>query len=121
MRVKLVVRLLAADGALLAWAPIQAVSLNDGALWASQPFVGVGEQDGQAVTLSVHWPDVHVEVKTPLPAPFPISAGVQVAFEWAKVPMIRLGEPPEYLAPVTERGPVTIGVPVGSLGMVSPM
>ena len=119
MRVKLVVRLLAADGALLAWAPIQAIARGDGALWAMQPFAGYGEASGQAVTVSVHWPDVHVEVKTALPQSLAIQAGAVVTFAWGPAPMLRLGEPPTYLAPVTERGAVTIGVPVGSLTAAS--
>jgi hypothetical protein len=115
MRVKLVGRLLAADGTLLAWAPIIAEARGDGALWATQPFVGWGEATGEAVTVSVHWPDVHVEVRTPLPEPLRIQAGVPVTFAWGPAPMVRVGEPPASLPPVTERGPVAIGVPVGSL------
>jgi hypothetical protein len=119
MRVKLVVRLLSADGSLLAWSAMQAQAKQDGALWATQLFTGWGEQDGQAVTVSVHWPDVHVEVKTQLPEPIDIQAGSTVTIAWGSGPMLRLGEPPTYLAPVTERGAVTVGVPVGSLTAAS--
>jgi len=119
MQVKLVVRLLSADGSLLAWSAMQAQAKQDGALWATQAFTGWGEQDGQAVTVSVHWPDVHVEVKTPLPQPLVIREGSVVTFVWGPAPMLRLGEPPTYLAPVTERGAVTVGVPVGSLTAAS--
>jgi hypothetical protein len=118
MRVKLVVRLLSEDGTLLAWSPMYAVARGDGALWPTGPFVGVGEAQGEAVTVSVHWPDVHVEVRSTLNAPVPITSGAVLTMAWGNTPLMRLGTPPVSLPAVTERGPVAIGVPVGALGVV---
>ncbi len=107
MTTRLILRVLAADGSLLAWAEVRAEARGDGHLHP----VGIPqwnlESGGDPAILSVHWPDVHVEAR--MPCSGPIGAMV--------IPPLRIGEPPTHaLPPVTQRKSVSIGVPVGLVG-----
>lgn len=101
MQVTLVVRLLDADGALLAWAPVRAEARGDQCLWACEPLVAAPTAAGVATSLVVHWPDLHVVARRPLW--LSVAVGQVVSLTFAE-PLMRFP---------TAAGPLP-GVTVGS-------
>jgi len=113
MTTKLVVRVLDAAGALLAWAEVWAEARGDGRLWADGTYPALVEQDGTPAWLSIHWADVNVEVRLPYDKPA-VHAGETIALSWAPSHVLYVGEAAGGLPPVTVRSAVTVGVPVGT-------
>jgi hypothetical protein len=112
---KLVVRILDADAQLLGWTEVAGEARGDGCLWSSRSYhVGV-ERAGQPASVSVHWADVNVEARTPI-THAAVVVGEVITLPWANTPVMTIGPMPGPLPPVTVRGAVSIGVPVGQLG-----
>lgn len=114
MTTKLVVRVLDAEGALLAWAPVWALAKGDGCLWVSETYQAAVETPGTPAFLSVHWADINIEIRQPF-AGQPLAVGQLINLHWDG-PVIIVGPAAGGLPPVTVRGAVQIGVPAGSLG-----
>lgn len=112
---KVVVRVLDVEGALLGWCAVQAEARGDGCLWAPSETVVPFDANGRAATLSLHLADFHIEHRMAIDVPASIGDGVKLS-----QPLIKLGDTPGYLPPVTVRAaPVAIAMPVGTLGAVS--
>jgi hypothetical protein len=122
MRQKFVVRLVDADGCLLAWVPVWA-SPRPQAGRASCPFWPEGatrfciEQPGDAVAVSIHWCDLDIARVNALIEPVHVEAGQAFDFSWVEPIWLVAGMRDVALPPVTERQPVAIGVPTGGLGV----
>jgi len=121
-----IVRLLDADGGLLAWAEVMGKSRPQGRP-RSTPFLAQGptqfviERDGMALGLSVHWADLDVARYSALMTPCRVQVGQVMRFDWIEpVWMIKGAEFDVPLPQVTVRKPVAIGVPVGGLGVLAP-
>lgn len=114
---KLVVRVLDAGGQLLAWTEVQGEARGDGCLRSDRVWPAAVTCTGVPASLSVHWADLNVEVCLPPPAALlrPVSAGEVIALVWTNEPIIRVGQMPQSLAPVTV-GSVSVSVPVGKVG-----
>lgn len=108
---KVVVRVLDVEGRLLGWAPVQAEARGDGCLWAPSETVVPFEANGRATVLSLHLADFHIEHRMAIDVPAQIGSGVTLA-----QPLIKLGDPPTSLPPVTVRAAPVIAMPVGRLG-----
>jgi hypothetical protein len=115
-----IVRLLDADGELLAWAEVMAKSRPQGRP-RSTPFVAESqtlfsiERDGIATGISVHWADLDVARYTPLNA-CPVQTGQIHRFDWIEpVWMVEGSKQDVPLPQVTVGRPVVVGVPVGGL------
>jgi hypothetical protein len=121
MIARFIVRLLTAEGDLLAWSEVHAQAKPQGRP-RSTPFMAMGptsfviERDGIASQLSVHWADLDVARATPLMQATPVQLGQVVRFDWIEpVWMVKGSEVDVPLPPVTVRAQVTIAPPVGSL------
>jgi hypothetical protein len=118
---KFVVRLLDAEGALLSWSTVYAVSKPQARPAASCPFVApthttfVIERDGVASQISVHWCDLDVARRQALLEPVPVQALQVFTFAWIEPVWLVAGMRDVPLPSVTVRAPVAIGVPTGSL------
>lgn len=120
-----IVRLLDAESRLLGWTEVLAESRPQGRP-RSTPFRAMGpstfviERDGIASQLSIHWADLDVVRVTPLMNPGPVQVGQLQRFDWIEpVWMVEGSKVDVPLPPVTVRGPVRVGVPVGGMGVVS--
>lgn len=114
---KLVVRLLNAQGVMLGWCEHQAMALGDGLLRASGPVVLVMDITGVPSEASIHWTDINAECRVPCPPSGVIAAGTPVTLFQPKQEMVRAGAPPATrLPPVSTKMPLAIGVPMGSMG-----
>src|SRR5688572_28631397 len=118
MTTKLVLRVLSSAGELLGWEAIQAEARGDGALWAPSPVRVPIDASGAPALLSVHWADVNVELRVPYDEAPPVIPGMTLEIPNAS-PLLRVGEPPQSLPPVTTRSTVAIGVPVAMVGALS--
>jgi hypothetical protein len=119
MQTVVTARLLDAEERLLGWAQVPVETRNDGCLWPLQPqFVMLGEHTGAGVLMSLHWADVHIEVRIPLPTPVPVTEATPLALEWGAAYVLRLGVAPMYLAPVTVRTPVVVGMVSGAAQVI---
>lgn len=114
---KFVIRLMSATGILLGWTEIMGHARGDGCIWAEKDMEIVADCAGVPNVLSVHWADVNIEIRKAIDIG-PVSIGTRVPIPAGMI--IRVGEMPGYLPPVTVRGNCGIGVPVGSLSAVSP-
>jgi hypothetical protein len=115
---KLVCRLLDADGKMLGWCAHEARLSGDGFLRASSQVVMHIEESGDPTVVSIHWADVNVETRVPIP-PTHVSKSMALTLFQPNAPMLQAGEPPKQrLPPVTMRT-VEVSVPVGSLGALS--
>jgi hypothetical protein len=114
MTTKLVLRLLDAAGELLGWAEVPGVMKGDGNLTVEQSVMVPVEAVGIAAQLSIHWCDVNVEERLSM-FPQRVTPGCVVPISAPWVAM-RIGPPAGGLPPVTVREPVSVGIPVGSLG-----
>lgn len=112
MQVTLVVRLLDADGRLLAWAPVRAEARGDQCLWACEPLVAAPTASGVAASLVVHWPDLHVVARSPVQ--WPVTLGQVVTLRFSE-PLMRFATQPGPLPGVTVGHTVT-RPRVGALG-----
>lgn len=108
MQTMFIVRLLDAERQVLAWTKIPAETRGDGRLWAMQAFVAEVEQNGTAVAMNYHWPDVHCYTTVPLPHGVPVTAGQVVSLPLAD--LIHIPSEPLPLPPVTVRSSVTTAV-----------
>lgn len=114
MTTKIVVRLLDAEGALLASCVHDAAVRGDGCLRAASPVVCGVAQSGTPATISVHWCDVNVEVRTAA-ALGPLEAGQVLTLFDTGAELVRVGPMPGPLPPIVV-GAVAVGVPVGGMG-----
>ena len=125
MRTRVIVRLLTAEGDLLAWAEVYAEARPQGRP-RSTPFKAVGptsfviERDGNATQMSIHWPDLDVARLTPLMNPSRVQVGQVARFDWIEpVWMVEGSKADVPLPAVTVRGPVEIQPPVGGLTAIA--
>lgn len=120
MKTKSVVRVLDREQQLLAWAEVWLETRGDGALWATRPRVAPVERAGTPCELSIHLADINYEV---LPRPSfahkAVEPGDQIVLDWRHQPVVKFGDPPQNLPPVTVRQSVVVGIPVGDLGVVA--
>ena len=115
MTTKLVVRVLDAGGDLLASSVHQARIRGDGCLRAGGPVVTGVARTGWPSVLSLHWCDLHVEVRLPAPA-VAVQAGQIVTWFEDDAILIRVGDMPGPLPPITVGESVAVAVPVGGMG-----
>jgi hypothetical protein len=115
--VKVVLRVLDDAGALLGWTAIEARARGDGCLWSPGPVALLVDAPGAPALVSLHWCDLNVEVRVPLPAQSPVEAGQALTVYREATPLIVCGQPPASLAPVTVRAAAAITVPVRELHM----
>lgn len=113
MTTKIVCRVLDAENNLLGWTLVWAVARGDGQLWSDGPVTIPIERAGDAVTLSLHWCDVHTETRVPLQVA--VQAGQPLTVYPEATPIITVGMVPGPLPAVTV-GSVAIAVPVGQMG-----
>ncbi len=118
MAIRCILRVLDADGQLLAWAELQAETRGNGAIWATQPFMcEEADRSGQGVKLNVHWPDLNIHI-THAVTPITVQEGRPVVLAWpSDRPLMAFPTDPTPLPPVTVRTSVAIGVPAGCLGV----
>lgn len=121
MTTKFVVRLLTADGALLAWAEVHATATPQ-SRGASCPFLAPGgvtlfpiEADGLATQISVHWCDLDVARMQRLVEPLKVESGQQARFAWMEPVWLVPGMRDVPLPAVTVRAPVAVAVPMGRI------
>lgn len=115
MLTKLVLRLLAGDGQLLGWAAVFARARGDGCLRAEEPVRLVVDAAGVPACLSIHWADLHVETRVPWTGGLVALAQPLDLYE-ANAVLIMVGTPPDHLPPVTVGRPVSVVLPVGTMG-----
>lgn len=114
---KIVLRLLDDDDALLGWTEIQAQARGDGCLWSPGPVVVVTDTSGVPAVVSLHWCEVNTEVRLPLPESRLVAAGQPLQLYDRATPIIVCGKVPGRLPAVTLRKPVAITVPVQQMGV----
>jgi hypothetical protein len=116
---KLVCRLLDADERMLGWCWHIAAMRGDGCLRSTLPVVLDVDVDGEPAVLSVHWADMNVETRVPMPK-LTVKKGDTLTIFPAHAAMLRAGEPPTVrLPPVSTKSQVMVDVPVGKLGASS--
>jgi hypothetical protein len=115
---KLVLRVLGLSGELLGWTEVTALAKGDGALWAMSAVLVPVELAGTPTVLSIHWADVNVEVRAPMPGK-PMSVGQSISIPHEADPMLRVGTPPVNLPAVTVRAASVIAPPSATMGGVS--
>lgn len=114
---KLVCRLLDRNDQMLGWCWHIAAMRGDGCLRSTLPVVLDVDENGIGEVLSVHWADMNVETRIPMPS-LPVQRGQALTIFPANAPMVQAGTPPEKrLPPVTTKA-VEVAVPVGQLGAV---
>ena len=116
MTTKLVIRLLDSANQLLGWTEHQAKARGDGKLRAQGQVRLVIEQAGSPQTLSVHWADLNVEVRTDVTAWLSVIVGQVLTVAEHDGPLITAGAMPGPLPAVTVRQAVSVNVPVGQMG-----
>ena len=125
MTARFIVRLVDAEGSLLAWAEVMAESKPQGRpkstpFQATQATPFVIERDGVASELVIHWADLDVVRATSIMNPTAVHVGQLVNFNWIEpVWMVKGSEKPIELVPVTVRGRVHLNPPAGGIGVVS--
>lgn len=117
---KFVVRLLDADGQLLAWAEVYAAPRPQerGAscpFWPVTPTIFAVESAGVAQELTVHWCDLDIARRTPLPEPTVVAVGQVFTFTWIEPIWLVAGMRDVPLPGVTVRQSMAIAPPTGSL------
>lgn len=114
--VRMIARLLDQNDCVLAWCEFSARMPGDGALWADGPVVAIGEADGIARTLLVHWPDMHAQRRISLePSRVALATPVPIQFV---AEVMRFDDPSVHppLPPVTVRAPVALSPPSAAMG-----
>ena len=112
---KLVVRLLGEREELLGWAEIAGEARGDGKIWISDPTRILIEQEGMLSYNSFHWCDINVEIRSIVESQR-VKVGDCIVLPGELV-AFTLGPAAGGLPPVTVKNPVTIGIPVGQLGV----
>lgn len=114
---RLIIRLVDSEGTLLGWGFQNTKAPGDGTLVPDGLCGGVGEANGVATRIIVHWPDLNMQVSGEIPATA-LAEGKAFAFAWSG-PMLRLDNPLDHppLAPVTVREGVFVNIPVAQLGL----
>jgi hypothetical protein len=123
---RFVVRLLTAEGDLLAWSEVQAQTKPQGR-HRSTPFMALGptmfviEQNGIASHVAVHWCDLDVARMFALETPAAVSVGQVLRYDWFTMPvwMVEGSKVDVPLPPVTVRAQVKIAPPTGNLSAVA--
>jgi hypothetical protein len=122
---KFVLRLLSAEGDLLAWTTIYAAP-KPPEKRASCPFWPVGatpfaiEKDGIAVGMSIHWCDLNIARYKELMENVPVLVGQLFTFLWIEPVWLVAGSYDVPLPATTVSAPVIISVPSGSLTAKAP-
>lgn len=101
-------------GTLLGAVVVQAEARGDGCLWAPGPLVVPFRAAGRATVVSLHLADFHIEQRAAIDVTAVPGQGVTMA-----APLLKLGEMPGALPPITVVAPQVIAMPVGTLGAVS--
>lgn len=114
MQTNFILRLLTADRRVLAWTKLVGETRGDGAIWPTQDFVAEADETGTGVSLSVHWPEVHVHQTAPLSESVHVDKGKVVSLSIRRSPLIRIASEDTILPPVTEHRSMHIGVPVAA-------
>jgi hypothetical protein len=116
MRVRLIVRLLDENGALLAWAALRAIMRGDGCLRATEPCALHPLTTGVARELVLHWPDLNIQKREA--CELRLVVGTPVVYQWDVV--WTLPTDVGVLPAVTVNESVSVGVPTGGIGAVVP-
>lgn len=118
--VRLIIRILDAANALLAWAEIHAVMKGDGCLRASSPTTFIPLKPGMMAMLSIHWPDLNVQRRQPwAPEPMAVVMGEPITLTWPEGVILRVESDPEPM-PAIAMGTHKISLPPSFLGVVVP-
>lgn len=115
MTTKIVVRLMAGDR-MLGWAVHDARVKGDGCLRAHGAVMIAVRAAGAPDVLSLHWCDINVEVRVPVPGGLTVKAGDTFTGFPDDAPMIRVGDQAAGLPAITVGQPVAVSVPVGAMG-----
>lgn len=111
METAFIVRLLDADGALLAWAKVPMHAKGDGALYPTTSLAHFRVQaNGKAVVMSFHWADVNVEWRTPIALTVYADYPCVIA-----MPLYRIGDAPTHRLPPVTVGSVVVTPATGTL------
>lgn len=118
------VRLLDAEGQLLAWAEVIAQAAPQARaascpFWPIRPTSFEAELSGTATTLSIHWADLDV-ARVAAIDPVPVLRGQVFHFTWIEPVWLVPGMRDVPLPSVTVRTSVTVGVPAGAMGARDP-
>lgn len=104
---------------MLGWCWHIAAMRGDGFLRSTLPVVLDVDEDGAPAILSVHWADMNVETRVPMPT-MTVTRGQSLRVFEAHAPMLSCGEPPaKRLPPITTKAAIDVSVPVGQLGAMS--
>lgn len=119
-REKFVVRLLDAQGNLLAWAEVYAEPQPQRLaascpFWASAPTLFPIDRSGVATEITVHWCALDVARRNALVDPVPVTAGQVMSFAWLEPVWLVPGTRDVPLPAVTVGRSVVIAPPTGSL------
>jgi hypothetical protein len=125
MTSRFIVRLLDEGGTLLAWAEVHATAKPQSPRGASCPFFAmptqfVIEHEGIASQISVHWADLDVARQQALMNPTRVQIGQVFTFSWLEPIWLVAGMRDVQLPGVTVRGPVSVGIPTGGIGVRDP-
>jgi hypothetical protein len=114
LKTKCVLRLLTADNQLLGWGQVDAEARGDGYLSTRAPIPIHVDVAGTCAALSIHWCDLNVEVRVPPPI-VEVTAGMTVLLQPGR--LLKAGEMPTDLPPVTIRQPTVVSIDVGMMGV----
>lgn len=104
---------------MLGWCWHIAAMRGDGCLRSTLPVVVDVDESGTPAVLSVHWADMNVETRVPMPQ-MTVTRGQALKVFDSNQPMLSCGEPPtKRLPPISTKNMVDISVPVGQLGAMS--
>lgn len=117
---KFVVRLLDANGALLAWTTVWAEPRPQAQrascpFWPTTPTQFTIEQAGVVASLSIHWCELDIARRGQSFEPVAVAPGQVFNFTWMEPVWLVAGMRDVSLPAVTVRDPIVIGVPTGSL------
>lgn len=120
MTEKFVVRLLDAEGQLLAWAEVWAAAApqREGAscpFWATSPTVFRVDAAGRATQIAVHWCALDVARRQDLVEALDVEPGQACTFAWIEPVWLVPGMRDVPLPAVTISSPVAIAPPIGTL------
>jgi hypothetical protein len=125
MTEKFVIRLLADDNSLLAWAEVHATATPQQGR-ASCPFFAPRptqfriDEAGTATKISVHWCALDVARVQSLVEPVPVQRGQVFNMNWIEPIWLVSGMRDVPLPAVTVGTPVSMSIPLGKMGAVAP-
>ena len=96
---------------------MEAEARGDGCLSTRTPIPIYVDVAGACAALSIHWCDLNVEVRVPPPI-VDVTVGMTVLLQPGR--LIKAGEMPTQLPPVTLRQPTVVSVAVGTMGASTP-